>query len=327
MLTNRKHIPLPMAVWLAAQDGYDLEFHPEVISATELLLPLRSLVLSRRTERRIVQDIDDLVPSRLGTATHTAMENAWLNHYAAAMANLGYSDEVIASIKINPDVVNPGDVPVYLEKRTNRKLLDYTISGKFDIVINGELHDLKTTRTFAWISGSNDREYQLQGSIYRWLNPDLITEDYLTINYLFTDWNVNRAMSENDYPTNRCMSKKFPLLSLKDIETFMVDKLAQFKKYETAPQEELPKCSTKELWQEHPRWAYYKSPNNMKRATKLFDLERDANLFNQLNGSKGVVVKREGEPRRCNYCAARNYCLQAQDFELAGLLNKQETYP
>ena len=47
MYTNRGNISLPIAVWLASDD-YDLHFNPKIVSVTELLQPLRSIILIRR---------------------------------------------------------------------------------------------------------------------------------------------------------------------------------------------------------------------------------------------------------------------------------------
>ncbi|MEE4244764.1 MAG: hypothetical protein V2I33_05105, partial [Kangiellaceae bacterium] len=77
--TNYTDIPLVLAVWLAANRGYDLEYKPDVISATTLFKPVRSIILSRRVAANQQSvDIESLVQSALGTAVHTAVEDAWI---------------------------------------------------------------------------------------------------------------------------------------------------------------------------------------------------------------------------------------------------------
>lgn len=324
MLKNSTGINLPLAVWLAAQDGYDLKYDPKVVSATDLLKPLRSLILGRRVAAsNPVYDIDNMVASRLGHAVHDAVERAWLDSYQTALRNLGYPESTIERIKINPDpkTVENGDLPVYLEQRTSREFENYIISGKFDMVIDGQLSDVKSTKTYTYMTGSNDRKYALQGSIYRWLNPDIITEDYLHIEYLFTDWMPFKASADASYPKSRILTKKLELLSLQQTEAFIRDKLSDLSAYEHLDQADLPECNRVELWQDPPKYALYKDPNNRKRATKVFDSHGDAIQWNnEKYGGSAFVETREGTPTFCQYCPANSICTQAEQFVLKGIL-------
>ena len=322
MFKNETNIPITLAVWLAADGGYDLEPDPKVVSATALLRPLKSLVLGRKMMEEQEIDIDMLVASKLGTATHNSVEQAWLLQHASAMEALGMPKSMIDKISVNPKHDLPGRINVYVEKRTAKEIDGFIVSGKFDFCVDGELHDLKTTKSFSWISGTNDEDYKKQASIYRWLNQDIVHKEYFYIDYLFTDWSPLRAMAESkdDYPPNRCISKRFPLYSVAETEAFIRQKLAQLKLYEHADQDAIPECNRKELWQEPAKWAYYKNPKSLARATKLFDVQSDAQIRLASDGGKGVVVERPGTVKRCHYCEARPICLQAQRLEQEGLL-------
>ena len=46
---------------------------------------------------------------------------------------------------------------------------------------------------------SKDREYRLQGSMYRWLNPKIITKDVFNINYIFTDFNAGLELDTHEF--------------------------------------------------------------------------------------------------------------------------------
>lgn len=74
--------------------------------------------------------------------------------------------------------------------------------GKFDIVTEGLLQDVKSTSTYTWVKGGRDEEHRLQGSMYRWLHDDKITEDVIRINYIFTDWMKALATSQENYPAS-----------------------------------------------------------------------------------------------------------------------------
>ena len=146
--TNTSNIALPLAVFLAT-DHYD--YVPNVISATSLLKPARQLILADRlsSEDNLVE-LSDMVSSRMGTAIHTAIEQAWLNP-TKALKSLGYSDDIIQRIKVNPETVEENDIPVYMEKRSFKKVGNHTISGKFDFVAEGKVHDFKSTSTFKYL--------------------------------------------------------------------------------------------------------------------------------------------------------------------------------
>lgn len=320
MYRNDTGINLPLAVWLAADDGYDLVPDPNIISATSLLKPLKSLVLARRATEESDIDIFNLIPSRLGTAVHTAVEIAWLSDYKTAMLNLGYPQSVVDKIRINPEKPVEDAINIYLEQRKEKQIEGFTISGKFDIVVDGQLSDIKNTSTYTYIKGSNDRKYALQGSIYRWLNPDIISEDYLNIEYVFNDWSSYKAASDPQYPSNRVITKSILLLSLEETERYIKDRLTQLKQLDQLPQDELPRCTREDLWQDRSRWAYYRNPANRKRATKIFDLEADAMKRHADDGMTGLVEERKGEPTYCRFCDARQVCQQAEQYVLEGIL-------
>lgn len=321
MFTNKTNIPLPLSVWLAASGDYDFIAEPNQISATSLLKPLRMLVLERRVAEQGQVDIDDLVASKLGTAVHTAAEIAWKIRYRQALADLGMAKDFVDKVVVNPtpDLDLTGLIPVYVEQRRSKKIGKWNISGKFDFVIDGKLHDIKTTKTYAYITGNNDENYRKQGSIYAWLNPNIITNPKMEISYLFTDWSPFKALADSTYPTFRCLSKEFILDQ--DIELWIRDRLSTLESYLDADQTGLPKCSPDELWQSKPTYAVYKDPSKRTRATRVFDNESEALLYDATKCSgKGLVVPRPGEVKRCNYCLARPICDQAKDLELQGLL-------
>ena len=323
--TNRENIPIALAVWLAANDGYDLKRSDDVVSATSLMKPTKSFILGQRvhnseTEEHVV-DVADLIRARLGTAVHTAAEVSWLYSRENALRALGMPDHVIDRIKVNPD--EPSEDPsldVYLEQRANRAIGKWIVSGKFDFVVNGRVQDIKTTKTFNWIAGTNDEKYQMQGSIYRWLNPEIITDDYMDVLMVFTDWSPLQAMTNKDYPKREILVRTLPLHSLEHTERYVKNRLAELERYWDADQADMPRCTPKELWQNPAKYAYYKNPK-AARATKLYDTPQEANAAKAKDGVPGSkVVERKAEPKYCKYCDGRTMCLQAEQYIAEGLL-------
>jgi hypothetical protein len=325
MYTNYGDISLTLAVWLAADDGYDYIYDPEGVSATTLLGPIRSIVLSRRVQaaqKAGTVDLEDLVPARLGQAVHTAAEVSWLYSRDRAFANLGINQKAIDRIVVNPDNEDdPDAIPVYIERRSKRVVDGWTVSGKFDFVYEGKVRDIKTTKTYNWIHGGNDKKYAMQASIYRWLNPDIITDTNCDIDFLFTDWSPLKAMADRKgYPQKRIMTRTMPLKPMSEVDAWIRTRIRLIKKYMDVPQEKLPKCTPEELWQQPLQFAFYKDATKTARATKLCDTFLEASTKMSATGGKGKIVKRESEPKFCNYCDARPVCMQAAQFIEDGVL-------
>lgn len=324
MYTNYSNISLALAVWLAADDGYDYVYHENSISATTLLKPVRSVVLSRRllaSQKEGSVDLSDLVASRLGTAVHTAVESAWLDHRERAFRNLGIPQHVMDRIHLNAESEDdPEGIYIYMENRTQKEIDGWVISGKYDFVEQGRVKDIKTTKVYNWIHGGNDEKYRIQGSIYRWLNPEIITDDYMEVIFMFTDWSPLKAQIDKTYPQRRVESRILPLMSLEETEAFVRSQISKIAACIDKPQEQLPRCTPEELWMDPPTWAYYKDRSKMARATKLFDNATEANQRCAAEGGKGIVVKREAEPTFCKFCDARPACTQAEEYINAGIL-------
>jgi hypothetical protein len=328
MLTNTKNIPLSVAVWLA-HDSYDHVSDPSYISATGLLRPTKQVVLGRRVPPEDnIQDAMDLFPSRMGTAIHDSIEVAWKTKYHQALANLGTPKNVIDRVIINPDPADlanhPDCIPVYLEQRRTKEFQGFKIGGKFDIVTDGQLEDFKSTKVWSYQSGSNVEDYILQGSIYRWLNPDKITKDTVQINYILTDWLRSKTLADPEYPKCPIISKQYPLKSLEETEQYIETQLKRIVAYENSKEEDIPECSDDELWRSPSVWKYYKNPETATkpngRSTKNFDNPAEAYQRQQKDGNVGIVVEKPGQVRRCNYCPGFAICKQKDQYIANGLL-------
>lgn len=320
--TNQFNIPLPLAVFLATDD-YDYE--PNVISATSLLKPVRQLVLSKRVKPdEALIDIASLISARMGTAIHTAIEQAWINP-ADAIKSLGFPDKIANNILINPSPalleLNPNAIPVYMEQRAYKQVGNYRVSGKFDFVAEGRVQDFKSTSVYSYLNQSNKDKYALQGSIYRWLNQDIIQKDDMCINYIFTDWSAADAKQRPEYPQSRVHVQRIPLISIEETQKFVEDKLKQLDTFKDAPEDEIPYCSDSDLWRKETVWKYYKDPSKMaRRSTKNFDNAAEAHARLSQDGSIGIVVEVKGEVVACRYCNAFTVCTQKDAYIASGEL-------
>jgi hypothetical protein len=321
--SNPSNIALSMAVWLA-QDDYDYVEKPNYISATSLLKSVRQLILTARIngtgEQRV--DIATQIPNRMGTAFHDAIERAWKGNYKQSLESLGYPKRVIEAVRINPplDELNDDIIPVWLEQRVEKEFKGWTIGGKFDMVLEYRLRDVKSTSTFTYMNKANDDKFRMQGSIYRWLNPERIRHDHMYIDYLFTDWSANMARANKDYPQQKILEYPILLKSISETEQYVSSKLSALERYKDAPESELPECTEEELWRSEPVYKYYKNPNSMGRSTKNFDNQHDANLRLVEDGGVGIVVRVPGQVIACKFCAAYNSCKQKDKYLASGEL-------
>lgn len=317
--TNNLNIPLSLAVWLA-HDEYDHIEDPNIISATTLIKPIKQLVLTTRVKKeKTSTDLSDLTASRVGTAIHTAIENAWLNANPSTISRLLRTDQ---KVQINPtkDELIDGAYVIYMEQRSFKEIEGFTVSGKFDFVSNGTLEDFKSTGTFSYITQSNAEKYALQGSIYKWLNPDIIKSSKMKIQYIFTDWSAVKATQDPNYPSHRTIEQEYPLMSLLETENYIKKKLQALKKYLNSPEEDIPECTSEDLWRGNSVFKYYKNPNKLIRSTKNFSTYHEAHAKYIADGSIGTIIEVEDQVKACKYCSALTVCKQAKNYINQGYL-------
>lgn len=321
LMSNNTGLSLSMAVWLASDEYIQ---HPEnTIGVTTLIRPVKQTILSKRvTQADAVEDVSGRIAARMGQAIHKGVEEAWLNPAPALLA-LGYPQKVIDLIAINPSpqqlVTNPDLIPVYMEQRAQKQVGPWMVSGQFDFVFQGRLEDIKTTSTYTYINKTNDEKYKLQGSIYRWLNPTIITVDHMAIQYLFTDYS-NAMASTPNYPPKKQMEYKIPLLSLGETETYVKNRVELLVNLMDAPEEQMPMCSDEDLWRKEPVFKYYKNPDATGRSTKNFDTFMEAHQRFSDDGFVGKIVENKGEVVACKYCPAFSVCQQKEIYIADGSL-------
>ena len=320
--TNTTGVPLSVAVYLAT-DHYD--YIPGTISATSMLKPIRWRVLPPRIPEgspdKLI-DIVSVVKSRMGSSIHDSIEKAWINdHYRDAMAALNYPPEVINRIVVNPPEGMPlsdDAIPVYMEIRKIREFMGKKITGKFDFAAEGVVEDFKSTSMYTRLFETKTDDYQKQGSIYRWLNPEIITEDFMRVQFFFTDWSPGKVKLDKKLPRHPVECQEIPLLSLDDTEAFMREKLDLFDLYRDTPEPELPLCTDEELWRRQSVWKYFARPG-LKRATKNFD-DPNAAYAHKAQQGKGYVEEVPGEVVACKYCPTFSVCTQKDKYLADGSL-------
>ena len=322
-ITNNLGIDEIIATFLASET-YTGRKPGKCISATSLLRSTQQQVLGYKAvqDENVIEvvDISTLLKSSIGTALHKGIQESWENEPVRtnALKNLGVSEKNIERIKVNPENPDPNDINMYFEKRVEKEFRGWTITGQFDLVVNGTVHDFKSTSTYTYINKTKEKDYALQGSIYRWLNPDLIKDDVVVIHYIFTDWNKNYALNNPDYPKCPFVTVRYPLLSIQEIETYMTEKLMSLDYYLDHPERDLPQCDNKTLMIDDV-WQYFGTPT-ATRSSKNFTSQAEAYKYLTMKGGKGIIKKKEQTPKGCEYCSCRGICKQYKSFEDRGLV-------
>lgn len=310
--SNEGNIPLSVAVMLAT-DNYD--HSDQAISATQLLKPTRQLILDHRIpQENKVADLMGLAASRYGTAIHDAIERAWMDP-SKALTELGYKQSTIDKIRINPtkEEVEAGNViPVYMEQRWERETLGgYFVSGKADFVFQGQLEDFKTTTTYSYMDPQKDWAYAGQGSIYRWIKPDIITSNTINITQMFLDWSAGKAKQGGLYPPQRIISRSIPLWSLGQTDQFIKGKIKELTSLIDEDEDKLPLCTDADLWRKPTVWKYYKNPEKRQRSSGNYDTAEEARQ-RVLEEGTGIVEEFKGKAVACRFCSAISICSQAK---------------
>ena len=332
-LVNNTNLGITMSLWLAT-DTYD--HFPEdapnddipIISVTQLLKPIKALVLAQRIPPGEVEtEITDLMNARLGQSIHAAIEHAYGHHNMdLLLRHLGFPASLVDRIVVNPtkEVLEKKQnaFPIYLEKRVYRKIktsagTEVWISGKFDQVVGGKPEDNKSTKVYSYtkMDQSESGNYALQMGMYKWLNPEIITADMGQINFILTDWNKRDAGREG-YPAKPVMEMPVNLMDATDAEKFIRAKLDEIEQNAELPEADIIRCKDEELWRSEDVHKYYADPETAARggrATKNFDSYAEAQNFKATKG-KGVVKTVPGEVKRCGYCEAAPLCMQRLEY-------------
>lgn len=323
--TNNTGLSIYAQVFLAT-DWYD---HAEAgLSVTTLLKPIKQVILGKRVEPgAVIPDVADRIASATGTAVHDGFERAWTHNpdLPGTLISVGVAPGAAKKLVVNPtpeQVAAGGIIPAYFEVRLKKEIQGIKVTGKFDAAIDGVVEDLKNTSVFTYMSGRKDDDYILQGSLYRWLDPKIITKDYMNLTFNFTDWSKAQSFTIPGYPLNRMMTKRFNLLSFEEAEAYVQRRVSDLIRLEHAPEELLPPCSDEDLWRKAPQWRYYKNPQKAyepgSRSTKNFDNAHDAAVQLSKDGNVGIVIERKGEVMACKYCPGFLVCKQKDELIASG---------
>lgn len=289
-------------------------------SVTELLQSIRKIILNKRALKNQIEPVTELVTlvsARIGQAVDDALQRVLEDAEAlkTILGELGYSSGVIERLEVNPEPFTGKGI--YTHQRRNRDIAGISVSGEFDFILNGEIIDLKTTKTYTYINRVTEDKFKWQMSLYAWIFSDMVQKNTGTLVYLLTDWSPS---NKPDHPPHAAPSARIPLYSTQEVERFIRKKVRELQRYQDTPEKELPYCTEEELWMKEPVFQYFSKEGNT-RASKNFKTLAEA-MNHKVEKNAGVVVRKPGKAMACKYCSVYAYCSQKDELIKQGLLDE-----
>ena len=280
IITNNYDLPESYVKACTLDDKFH-EVKPNVYHATELLQPLRMIVLTRRHQHELIQDASDMFNVVLGKAFHSLMEK-----------------------------VEPKNDNYKVEVPLSATLKGSKIVGRVDrMKIDGsEIYDYKTCSRVK-IGTKDFNDWKLQGLIYAWLlSKKHLTCKKVTFIAFIKDWRKARAIELSNIPPVYVYSFQVTDDDIKYIQNWLEVKLQALKNLENIPDEKLPICTDEERWRSLTTYAIMNPETN--KAYKVVNTLAEAELrLTHLNRKGYYIQERLGESKRClNYCLVCPFC-------------------
>jgi hypothetical protein len=281
-ITNRHNLP-DTFLSFARKDNYSKG--KSDISVTTLIDAPRVNILRQQERDKIEVDAVDMIWPLLGTAVHHMLETS------------------------DPK----GNVT--MEERLFVNINGWTVSGQIDHQeeIGGMIHisDYKVTSVWSVIYGKEDWVRQL--NCYAQLVRMAKGRDVRSVRIvaILRDWQRREAQFKPDYPQSPVVSVDIPLWPEAEAMAYMQDRVTMHQEAQAAwdTQEAVVECSDEERWTKPDTWAVVKK--GAKRATKVFDSNKDAINHALSLGVQYSVQERKGGRTRCeNYCSVADFCTQ-----------------
>ena len=275
-ITNKLGLPQPFVD--ACYSG-DRRFDDRTYSVTELLKGTTEILLSRRHDAEIEDDVADRVWAIFGSAVHSILEKG---------------SETDTQIK---------------ENRVYETFGGYRITGQFDLYddATGTVTDYKTASVWKVIYDEWD-DYRRQLLAYCWIlrqygfdarNGQIVA--------LLKDHSKTKAKREAGYPPYPVHVKRFTFTDgdFEEFSGWLRAKFADIEEKRHMPDGELPACLPEERWHKPGKYAVMKK--GRKSAVKLYDERAKADIHALEIG--GYVEHRPGRDGKCeDYCSCCAFC-------------------
>lgn len=303
--TNNSNVPKPLALF-AIYHSAQYDGKPTTatnLSVSNFLTPMRKLIYTvQNPTTDQMMDVAQVMKSAKGTCMHTGLENAlnWAGGYKQEIRSEKVIDGVTISGKFDlidmetmtiQDLKNVGNYAYkrLMEDMAKLQTMDNTMS------LADRLHHIPTYT-----------KYQLQLSMYKWLNPDIPLKPWGDIIF-----SLNDGGGMERYPIDNF--HRFPLLLDEEIEQFVNEFLIEFKQHLTNGT--YPNCTDDERGFRPGSWKLQRvSPTTGKLSTVRGSIHSDEASFRAYAAKKAkpgdVELITEPKYALCEYCKFSGICDQ-----------------
>jgi len=281
--TNRHNLPPALARLLELPER---PVEPDVVHVTDLAGSMRIAILKRRHALETIKDVADMFWMFNGNVVHSLL------------AKTEGDDE-------------------FVEEKVTHRLGKYTLSGTADKHKGVGIVDWKYTSVWAYVFGGYDEwEPQLNVYNYMWLKEMGFSAEYLEDWLVLRDWSESRAETDSTYPKVFFQKLSQPIWTSDVTEKYLETRLATFDLCMNMADDELPPCTSNQMWQRDESYAVMKKGN--KKASKLFKVEGNKNAEEEAKAHVEIQKKpgdyeveyRPGDRVRCrrNACGVASWC-------------------
>ncbi len=276
-ITNKLGLPQPFSDAVTKEYKYkDKQY-----SVTTILKDVREILLTRRHNDEIEQDVADMIWLILGTAVHKVLEDS--QEEDTEFKEQHFVEEVQNGYKLS------GQADLYNAKE--KMVTDYKTCSAWKIIYND------------W------EDYRKQLLMYAWAFRKMGFEvGKGQIVAIIKDHSKTKAKIDNNYPQYPVYRKTFNFAEkdFEEIEKYIKEKFTEIAKYEDTPDNELPVCSEEMRWNDGDKYAVKKKGN--KRALRVYDTLEEAEIH--LKQDEGLELEiRKGEDKKClEYCSCCEFC-------------------
>lgn len=284
--------PLAVEQWIKEYDRVG-DF-----SITDLNKPPQILQLTRRHDHEMTIDVQDCVYTLLGNGIHKALELAAPHE---VMGEERFTIELGGfTISMKPDA-------------TDITFLDLEGGGAI-------LYDYKVCKVKkVMFDTPDDWKYQTNGYVYG-LAQKGITVSRIVVEAFLRDRDRMEALLDRRYPQHNIHQVEIPIMTKRDIESYLLQRIQLHAAALTLPDDQLPECTLEERWGRPDSFAVLTKGAKPKCLKAGFATRAKAQAFIDSKGdpTKYDMEYRQGHNNRCDGagdwpgCPCRPWCHQWQ---------------
>lgn len=293
-ITNRLNLPAALAA--AVDQVFNKEYVPGAHHyVTQLTSPPRLVVLREKYADQLEIDVADAMHVIRGLAVAHVLEQA--GKVLADETHL-YEERFETTLTIDGE--------------------DVRVSCRLDAYEAGVLSDYKDTSVYAVMSGTKDEWKDQLNFEYVILRNNEVPVNKMQIVALLKDFRPSEAKRKPDMPQQPFHIVDFPVPLYEHAEAIMVERIRAIRKARAALEagEELPRCTTEEMWADPEVWAVMKKGGARAVKRCSTELEATAIVAAQKKPDEYEVQHRPYTPKRCiGYCPVSKWCSQFAEYK------------